>query len=60
MKEEGIEEGLEQGITIFIVDKREDGVSDDMIRIRLKKHYGLPDEKTGSDLSVEQAAETAS
>ena len=59
MKEEGIEEGLEKGILIFIADKREDGVSDDVIRTRLKKHYDLPDEKIDSYLSAEPATETS-
>ena len=34
-------------LKIFISDKREDGKSDDEIRERLKKYYGLDDSELG-------------
>ncbi len=44
---EGRAEGRVEDIKIFISDKREDGKSDDEIRERLKKYYGLDDSELG-------------
>lgn len=42
-KKEGREEKRTEDILIFITDKREDGISDDKIREKLKKFYELED-----------------
>ncbi len=42
-KTEGIIETREEDIKIFISDKREDGKSDEEIKTKVKKYYGLED-----------------
>ena len=61
IREEAFNEGRAEGSTetrtedikIFISDKREDGKSDDEIRERLKKYYGLADSELGKFLENE-------
>jgi len=43
--QEGREEGLEEGIKAFVLDKVEDGVAENVIVEKLRKHFTL-DEKT--------------
>ncbi len=43
--EKGIEEGKAEGIEIFIADKKEDGIPDEIIKEKLKKYYKLSDEE---------------
>ncbi len=42
-KAEGVTETRAEDIRIFISDKREDGKSDEEIKTRVKKYYGLED-----------------
>ena len=44
-KAEGKAEARAEDIRIFISDKREDGRSDEEIRARIKKYYGLDDKE---------------
>ncbi|SFC59457.1 hypothetical protein [Butyrivibrio sp. YAB3001] len=47
-KAEGKEEGKEEGIRLFIIDKLEDGISEEVIIKKLQKIYSM-DEKEAED-----------
>jgi len=43
--EKGIERGLEKGLEVFVLDKIEDGISEEKIIAKLMKAYSLTEEK---------------
>ena len=45
-------EGRAEGISIFIADKREDNIPDEVIKEKLKKYYHLTDEEADGFLSM--------
>ena len=50
-------EGVKKGIDIFITDKREDGITEEKIREKLKKYYGLEDAEIDTYLNGTKKAE---
>ena len=57
--EEGREEGREEGIRVFIEDKLEDAVSEDIILKKLEKNYGLTAEKAVEYIKKYSGVKTA-
>jgi predicted transposase YdaD len=58
-REEGRAEGREEGIRVFIEDKLEDAVSEDIILKKLEKNYGLTTEKAVEYIKKYSGVKTA-
>lgn len=58
-REEGRAEGREEGIRVFIEDKLEDAVSEDIILKKLEKNYGLTAEKAVEYIKKYSGVKTA-
>ena len=56
---EGRAEGREEGIRVFIEDKLEDAVSEDIILKKLEKNYGLTAEKAVEYIKKYSGVKTA-
>lgn len=50
---EGEAKGRAEAIAIFIADKREDGITEDVIKEKLIRHFKLTDEEADGYLAKE-------